>query len=298
MDSWLLFAIASPVCWAFANVLDAALRRHYINDDATATIYLTLSRLPLIIIFFAIFGIEIPSIPIFVCMLVAGLLWMLPFILYFKAMECEEPTRVLLFMQLMPIFTLAIAYFSIGERLGMQQLLAFFILLAGGGLAGLKKLEGAWRFSKAFWFMAAASLMWAATDVMFKKFQADFSGFFSAFSIYISGNLLASFVLPVFVKDRKNLIEKFVHLPLKAWIFLGLSVVIGISGSIAFAYALKLGAASLTSVILGIQPLLVFIFGIILARFIREITKEDVSAKSLLIKAGSFALIILGLALL
>ena len=78
---------------------------------------------------------------------------------FYKALEFEETSRVILIMQFLPVFILILAAILIGERLNMYQLIAFVLILAGSVLAAVKKMESGWRFSKAFVLVVLATLL-------------------------------------------------------------------------------------------------------------------------------------------
>ncbi len=298
MNSWLFFALLAPLLWAFTNIFDGALRRHFIKSDFALTWIAAVSRLPFVIIFFWIGGFEIPALPVLLLMFLGGMLWTGPMALYFKAIEFEEPSRVALLLQMMPIFTLLIAYLLLGETLSTIQAIAFGILITAGVLAAIKQTGKGWHFSKAFVLVLIAGLLWAFSDVLFKKFELVFSNFFAAFAIYFFGSFLVSIFSMFNKKGRKSILSYFSNLPIRAWLMLIGSMLAGICGSISFAYALTLGKASLTAVIIGAQPLIVFILGLLFARFISEIRKEDTSKNALILKAISFGLVIVGLVVL
>ena len=176
MNTWLIFALLAPVLWGFSNVLDCAIRREFVKNDTAITFFLAATRLPLLIIFFIIIGFEIPPINAVFFILLGGMMWMFPYILYYKAIEFEEPSRVILVMQTAPIFVLSISFFAIGETLTFYQLLAFILIITGGVLASIKKMEGIWRFSRAFWLLILATFLWAASDVIFKKLGTQIGG--------------------------------------------------------------------------------------------------------------------------
>ncbi|MBI4994875.1 DMT family transporter [Candidatus Peregrinibacteria bacterium] len=142
MNTWLIFALLAPVFWGFSNVLDAAIRREFVKNDSAMTVFLAASRLPFIIAFFLIVGVKIPPIQAVIFMIIGGALWMFPFIFYYKALEFEEPSRVVLLMLTAPIFVLSISFFAINETLTIYQLLAFILIIVGGVFAAIKKLEG------------------------------------------------------------------------------------------------------------------------------------------------------------
>ena len=253
------------------------------------------TTLPIHIVFLILFGIEVPSYKDGIFMLVGGIIWISPFFMYYKAIEFEEPSRVVLLMQMTPIFIMAIAFFMLGEVLTLQQVLAFALLLIGGTIASVKTLNKKIRFSKAFLLMAGATFLWGLSDVIFKKTEMNFESFFSAFTVYLLGSFLPAFFILFSKKARSQTVDKFKGLSSRAWGFLASDQLLGISGSACFAYALTLGKASLTGVIIGVQPLLVFVFGLLLAPFFHEFHRERVDKNSLILKGISFILILIGL---
>ena len=146
--------------------------------------------------------------------------------------------------------------------------------------------------------MSLACLLWASSDVIFKKFEPAFSGFLNAFAVYFLGSFLVSFIILTMPKRRSEILRHFSNLPMRAWLMIIGTIFGGICGSLSFAYALTLGKASLTSVMMGIQPLFVLLLGLFMALFIKEIRREDVGLNALLFKGLSFTLVIAGLILL
>lgn len=297
MTYWLFFALITPLLWGFANVMDCVIRRHFVKDDMAATWFLSITRLPVIIAIFLIAGFKMPKeiVPV-LFMIFGGMLWMFPYVLYYKAIEFEEPSRVILLMQLTPVFTIILAFLGIKEILTITQSLAFILLFLGGSLAAIKRLQtGNWHLSRACWMIIFSSLLWAAADVIFKKFEPQFFSFWDAFAFYLIGGFLFAVFMFLIPSGRKNLTKHFFSLPGRVWKLLFINQVAGLTGSLTFVYALTLGKASLTTVFIGIQPLFVFVLGFLLKRFVPEIQYEDLNKKSLLLKASSFILIIIGL---
>ncbi|MEK7524492.1 MAG: EamA family transporter, partial [Patescibacteria group bacterium] len=118
MNTWLFFAALAPLLWGFSNVVDTAVRRRHVLDNFTNMWFLAAARLPLIIILIIFtWPQNLPSTGNIIGMMVAGILWMLPFVLYYRAVEFEEPSRIALLLQMSNLFILPIAFFVIGERL-------------------------------------------------------------------------------------------------------------------------------------------------------------------------------------
>lgn len=295
MNYWLLFALLPPLLWAFTNVGDALVRRHYIKNDITLTWLLTALRLPIAIIMFLFLGMDVAFDLNVWWMFVAGLLWTLPIIFYFRALNFEEISRVVILMQMIPVFVLVFASQFLDEILSVNQLIAFGLIFVAGILAAFKKTQKTWHFSAAFFLMALASSMWAASDVMFTYYEETFNSFMEAFVFYFLGsNIPALFILFVPQKAKK-IFSEFKKIPFKMWIFIFFNGIIGVFGSLTLAYAFTLGSVSLTSVFIGLQPLFAFIYALILGRFYKQIPKESLKREDLLFKGSALALVFAGL---
>lgn len=296
--TWLLLALLAPLCWALANVIDTIMRRRFVQDDYAIMWGYAMFRLPLVLLLIALFGFEFPSNGVGWMMLGVGMLWTLAFIPYFRALEVEEPSRVILFLQLLSVFTLVFGFLILEEKLEGRQAVAFMILLAGGILAGIKHAKGVWRFSGyAFLLMLIASFFWAIADVVFKLLSADFDRFIPSFTLFFLGSFLPGPIMLLVPGMRRKVGQwwDWRKLPAQAWGLTLMTLVMGAGGAFSFAYALVLGKVALTSVLTDVQPLFVFLLTVGLARFFKSIDPEDVSRSALFVKGLSFAVILVGL---
>lgn len=290
---WLFFSVLAPLLWAFGNPVDAAIRRNWIRDDFFLTSIFAFTKLPVAIGLLLIFGQGIVLDWSFFWMFFGGMLWMTAFIFFYRSMQMEEVSRVVLILQFQPILILLVAALMLGESITFSQFLAFLLILGGSVLAAIKKSEVKWRFSKAFWLVIIADLIWSLSDVMFKKFAVGFPNFWAAFGVFILGSsLIGAFAL---LLPRYRLVMKTLKLPFRALGLFFLSAICGTAGSLFFSYALILGNAALTSVITGLQPLFALMFSILLGFFLKEIPRESLGKTDLIIKSVAFVLIISGL---
>lgn len=298
MNTWLLFTLLAPLLWGTAMVFDGATRRNLVKDDQTLTWVFSTLRLPFAIILLVLGnfgGINIYSL---LLMLISGFLWTWPIQFYTKALENEDTSNISIFMQTIPIFTLAIAFFMIGEKLHSNQFIAFIFLITAGILASLKREGIKWKFGKGILLITTAGVLWALSDVMFKKFETDFNDYWSAFAIYFLGSFLVSVLLLGDKKSRRKILQNIKKLKFRAWFLSSLSTIFGIGGTLSFTYALTLGKASLTSVFIGFEPLMIIGIGYLLSPFVREVKKEKLDKKNILIKGGAIILIFAGLVFL
>lgn len=295
MNNWLLFSILAPLFWGLTNPLDGGLRRYFITDDYGFMWFTMAMRwvFALIACFFLplhfVFGVA------FWGMVLAGLLWVLPFVFYFKALALEDSSRVSILLQMLPLCVLILAFILLGETLDVREFLGFLLILGGGIMAAFKHSEGKWSFSKAFWLTLLATFLWSLSDVLFKYFRPDFVNFSSAFFIYFVGGGLPILLLLFLPGERKKMTKYIRAMPLRAWLMLLISLLAGVSGTLLFTQALLIGDAALTAVFVGLQPLFAFLFALIISRLIKEVPAEDLSGINLILKAGALLVIFIGL---
>jgi drug/metabolite transporter (DMT)-like permease len=295
---WLILALSGPILWGASNVLDSALRRHYVKNDWALAWLMAAGRLPFALIFLFLGGWNFPDWISILWMLIGGALWALPFLFYFKALKTEDTSRVSIFLQMVPAFTLINAFFILNEKLTVSQGISFGLLLLAGLLASLKTFRGRCHPGIAFAWLTLSCLLWSLSDILFKKFEPAFSNFNSAFAILLLGTFLVAAALAIHPAKRQESISHLNRLPVRAWILICADVIVGVLGTILFNYALTLGKVSLTSAMMGIQPLAAFLIGIGLAPFMKEISREDVQRKTLALKLAAFVLAMIGLATL
>ncbi len=298
MDSWLLFAILAPILWGMTHSIDAGIRRNFIKKEGELTWFFAFFHLPLAILAFFIFDVELIFNLNTLFMVLAGMLWTLPSYFYFKSLKFESASRVALLLQMVPICTLFIAYLFIGESLSSMQLIAFSLILLGGVIAAVKIKGNTFHFSKAFWFMLLGSMMWAISDVGFKYFETEFSGFVQAFVYYFFGSGIPALFLLLHPKKLKATAKSFKKLPANVWGMLLFGRAASLGGSLSLTYALTLGKASLTAVMMGVQPLFALLFGYIWSIFFKFIPRESMNTKKMIIKGLALVVIITGLILM
>ena len=277
--TWLFFALLGPSLWALGNVLDGALRRKFIPDDLTLTWVMAAIRLPVALALLFFTHVLVAGTAPFLFLLLSGFLLTAPLWFYYKALKGEEVSRVVVMVQTVPIFNLIISHFTLNERLTWVQGGAFALLMFAGIIAAIKPSEGhRFRLSPALFLVLFASLLWAVSDVLFKAYSSSYSGYWDAFAAYLLGSSILA-LIALKPRGAHSPIKTIRALSSRGWIFVLISCASGTVGSVAFTYALTLGKVSLTSVMMGVQPLVALILGLAFFPIIPELTREDISKK-------------------
>ncbi|MEK7547634.1 MAG: EamA family transporter, partial [Patescibacteria group bacterium] len=116
MFDWIFFTMLAPIFWACSNVIDTGVRRNYVGSDSALTWFFCAVRLVPVIVLLILFGHKFEINSSFWMIFFAGIFWTVPFYFYYKSLKFEEPSRVVLFMQTLPIVTFIIAAVFFGER--------------------------------------------------------------------------------------------------------------------------------------------------------------------------------------
>lgn len=83
-----------------------------------------------------------PSLRELILDLMAGFLFLVTLVFWYKALHQSEASRVVPIVgALVPIFSFILSYIFLGETLTRQQLVAFIILICGGVLISIKKTK-------------------------------------------------------------------------------------------------------------------------------------------------------------
>lgn len=295
--TWLLFALIGPSLWALANVADSALRKKWIaNDWALAWIF-SLLRLPVLIALFLVANPFQAEARVVALMTLSGFLLSLPYLFYYRALKTDDSSLVAVFIQTIPVFNLMISAVFLRERLTMTQGLAFGLLFSAGLLAALRLKGGRLKFRSTFGLLLLSSILWAISDVLYKATIDSFPTYMDGFSLYMLGSGLTTLALlgPALKTHPIRILTK---LPSAGLALIMVSLAGGFLGTTAFTYALTLGKVSLTSVLMGIQPLVAFGINWGLAKTTTSVPSEAMDRHSLWMKAISFGLVLAGLAVL
>ena len=295
MADWIYFVLAAYAIWAVCSLIDKiVISKGYIKNPL---VYIVLNGLMnvLIVFLFPFVEFELLSFTdILIVMLIAGVLFVISVVLYYKAVEHDEISRIIMIYQLSSVFTFIFSYIILGERLGKSQIIGFLFLLAAGLIVSYKKVGKSIKISKAFYYILASAFL-GSVGAVSVKYIYNVTNFWNAFLwLRISGFtalgvLAAASVRNEFVGTFKNMNPKIRYL-------LGFKMVIDFSAFAFIGYAIYKGPLSLVSALSGsVHPLFVFALALIATLYIPHLLKEEINKKSILSKLLALALIIIGI---
>lgn len=269
----ILVSLIAPFLYAFTNHIDKVLLDRYFRSGGVGTLVLFSS----VISFFALPVIYVfePSVWHvgansaftlgFVGLLNLILLWC-----YLQAMATDEPTVVIIFYQLVPVFGLALGYVVLGETITRLQGAAMVAILVGATIMTVASdQDGNIKLRlRSISFMLVASLCWAAEATFFKMVALEENVLRSLFWESLSLGLLGAILFSCAPHYRNSFLNA-VRVNSRPIIGLNLlNETVYMLGNAAAAFVVMLIPVALNLLMNSFQPIFVFIIGALLSRFL------------------------------
>jgi uncharacterized membrane protein len=297
--NWLFASLLAPLFWSVSNHIDKfLLDKHFKGIGKEALIlYSTLFGIvvfPVAYLFdHNIFSIGFISI---IILIIGGCLGSLAIYFYLFALEEEETSIVVPFMQITPIFGFILGFFLLKEVLSFGQIIGSIIVVLGAFILSLEisELEKIKFKKRIAWLMVLSSFAFALYEILF-KFVAIEGGFWVAtFWEYVG---LFAFGLFIFLSSRKHRTDFLFLIKRHNWKLFSTNITsesITIIGNMFANFALLLAPAALVMTVAGYQPIFVLLGSIILTVMFPKIVKENISFKHLLHKTLAILVVFLG----
>lgn len=265
----------------------------------------------------------LPDFHQFMIDILAGVLFLVTLVFWYKALHQSEATRVVPVVgALVPIFSYALSFIFLGEILGEREILAFLILIIGGILISvknthfyfLKELSG--RFKKVFGDLfgeihasfrptrhlifnsLAAALLFASYYVLMKYIYLN-QPFIGAFVWSRFGSFLGV-IFMLFVPEWRFAIfeqQKGNKSPKNLSFFLTVRLLAALA-FIMLNWAISQGNVAMVNALQGVQYIFLLVIVFILSARFPKLLKEEYGRGVMLQKATGAVLVCAGLYLL
>lgn len=280
--------------WSVTSLIDKfVISRGYIKNPL---VYIILNGLMNIFLIFLLpfAGFEPIKSMDFLILIIGSFLFMASVAIYYKAVQYEDISKVIILFQLGPIFVLILSFFLLNEALAKNHIVGFFILLCAGLVVSYKKTDGKFKISKVFYLMLASMLL-SSIGFIAAKYAYSITSFWSAFLwLRVSGfTALLVLLLP---SVRKNTLSTFKAMPNKIKGLMAFKMVIDFSAFVFAGYALMKGPTALVAALSStVLPLFVFILASAITVYFPSIIKEDIREEALATKLIALFLIATGI---
>ncbi|MFA6553359.1 MAG: DMT family transporter [Patescibacteria group bacterium] len=295
MSLGLILSLTAGLLWSFGNVLDkVSVTRIIKHPIGLLYIYLTFS---------AVAGLVI--LPLTTNVFVwhdayrfAGVAvsYTLAMFFYFRAMQKEEPSRVVPLYALVVLFLSVFSAIFLGEIFNFVTYIAIVLLIVGtAGITSRGSIVSVFK-SRALGLMIMSSLCYATAYTLIKSLLGTYTPYdvFVYQRLFIAG--IGLLLLPFVFRRLKTIVSAIPDRKL-----IGLSVVselLGETGGLLFVIASSVWYVTLVETAVNIEFVFIFIWGLVVTKFWPRLYTEGVDKKVILQKAFSIALILIGIAII
>ena len=253
--------------------------------------------------------------------LLAGFLFLVTLVFWYKALHQSEASRVVPIVgALVPIFSFILSFVFLGETLNQQQFLAFIILICGGVLISIKQTKlyiyqrvinrikeiigdiigevpaGARPTSRLIVNSVAAAVFFASYYVLM-KYIYTYQPFVGSFVYSRLGSFLGV-LLMLFVPEWRRLIveqqQGAWRRPKNMFYFLTIRL-LAAAAFIMINYAISLGNVAIVSALQGVQYLFLFLIILIVSARFPKVLHEQLGGGVFLQKLIGTVMVCLGL---
>ncbi len=295
--NWFLIALIGPALWALVNHIDKYIISKYFSGPGVGSLVLFTSLSGLIVSFFIfLFGfsqIFIDPLSIFVIGL-NGALLVAAFIPYLHALENEEASWASSLYQLIPVFGYFLGLTFLHEQLSTLQIFASLLVVLGAIIISLDFSQKIKLKAKPFWLMVLSAFMIAVNGLVFKMVAINETFWGTAFWEYIGGGIFGLLLFTLIPLYRNQFIAT-IQRARKAVLTINLiSELLNIGAKLAANFASLLAPLVLVWVVNGLQPFMVFLYGVILTVFIPSLGKENISKRVVVQKLAAMGVMLVG----
>jgi drug/metabolite transporter (DMT)-like permease len=291
---WIFFALLAPAISAVSNFIDKYLLTSKIKDYNAIPIYSASVGFIFGLLWWVITGFSILPLTDALLIISTGIITICSYVVYLRALSAEDTSSINLYFQLIPLFTLVLSMFFLKETVTNKQYIGFIITLVATGIFTLQSKNDKWHFPIGFWLIMLYDLMFAVIGIALKYVSQS-----STFSQIISyegfglgiGGVIVFICFPAvrnaFLKSRKKIFKNAIHLII-------LNEIVYMVAKFLAYYAYIIGPVILASVLMNTQAFFAILFGWMLTIFYPHIFRENITKKTLLVKALCALLLFIG----
>jgi len=230
--------------------------------------------------------------------LASGMLLFAYLLPYMKALEYDDPSRVVPLFQTTSVFAIIIAYALFGTVLTGVQIIGVLVILASGIFLSLESdARTVFSLRPAFWYMMLATFLLASSLLLFDAVVENHS-FLDTFSYTSIGVGLGTLLISAWPSYTKRLRIHTPRIKPRIWLAIATAELFNFGYQICLVYAVSLSSPSFAALTESTQPAIILIYGLILTRFFPHIVQEDISRKMIIRKLVAIIMIACGFYLL
>ncbi|HYE22383.1 MAG TPA: EamA family transporter [Verrucomicrobiae bacterium] len=295
MSLWIAIAVFAYFLFAISGIIDKFLLTHVDKHPIVFAFYSGIAG-PLAFVL-APFGLKALSMEDYFIAVVAGGCFTIGLYYLYCAIRQTSVSRILpIEGGMVPMFTLVLAYFLLGERLETVQNLAFIFLVSGAVLISFKHDEYGWH-SKALKDATIAAILFALAFV-FTKYIFEQSNFVTGMVWTRVGSFYVALAFLLSKSAKKHILQAPKQTKTKSIALYYGSRAFGTSAGFLQNYAISLGSVTIVNALQGVQFIFLLVLTTALSIYYPHVLKEKITKGIMLLKIVSIILISTGLVLL
>ncbi len=294
--TWVLLSLGSTITFAFISAMDKILIARFTPNPRTFIVMVGLTQFLLAIVILPWVEWTGYTNQHIVLAVVSGLTSGGYLVLMFWVMGTQDVSRVIPVTSTYPIFVAVLAFFLLGEQVGLLAWVGIVITVAGAALMSLGPTARARDRGQgqvfAFMLLIVASLGFGLSQV-FSKMVADSMDVWTLFFWRALGNGAACVAFTIRPSGMRDLIDTL-RRPTSVGLILfteGALVFVALAFLLGAIYS---GPVSLVSTVMATRPLFVFALGIVLSIGVSNVLNEPLERKILVIKTLSIVMTVGG----
>lgn len=294
--TWITAALVVAAIMAVVSVVDSHLISRRMPSLWTFLVPAGIIHLSFGLIFFALHppvsGVD--AFPWFVAVVSAVARTAAAFLMLY-AMRTEEVTRIIPVVYAHPFIVAILAVPLLGESLNYLQWLAILMTVGGAVLISVQGKGRGTRLRRSFVMLLASCMLFGVANVA-TKYASDYIPFWNMYSISaicMGGIFCLLSVRRRVFGDLRGMEGRGFTLTVIA-----LNETIALAGIVLSFWAIETGPVSLVSTVMGIRPFFVFLYVLILSRFLPTVLDERLSPGIAALKVVSIAFIVGGVAII
>lgn len=258
MELFIVLSAMAAVAWAASNVIDKVLVSRYIDEPLVTACFGGIGGVIALPVLVASTDVFMAAAVTIVSAVLGGVIWVVGFVPYYRAMQQDSASNTTLFMQSIPLFVLLFSVMTIGTSIGPVQVAGVLLFVVGGVVVQWNRsaTEGL-ALDRTALLVLAASVLFAAGDVLLKV-AADAVGTWIAYFWVLVGSVLGSVVLFLAHGGVRSGMARIVRRPRATRLdLLVVGRVLYLCGLFGLVYAVTLGPVAIATAVMNIRPLIV-----------------------------------------
>ena len=289
---WLVFALLCPAFWGLNNVF-----YKFLMTKKFRSYFSMLAFMGFADFFFAVvICLVTPARFVFPYVFFAmgvGLMPLLSFWFYSKALMVEEISRITPLFQFIPIFVVFLSAIFLNEILSAQRYFGVAIIIIASILISYRGSASGKSLSSALKFMMPFTLVLAVHSIL-EKFLLGYMDYWSVFFWNILGAFCGNLILLAFSKPRREVGEAVSGVGKRGFFVVFVGEGVYFLGTICWLIAASTGYVSLVSAFAGLQHFFVFIYVLLSSLFVPQHLKEEMTRGVIALKISAIALMFAG----